>query len=431
MIRIDNAVIIPLPGQYIDRGYIVIEKNTILHVGDDLPGHYQQADTVIDASGLLAIPGLINAHTHLAMTLLRGYADDMPLLPWLHEKIWPAEARLKEEDIYWGSMLGILEMIRGGTTSCADMYWQAPATARAIEKSGLRASICDVIIGLHPEADRLLAESIAFCREWQGKADGRITTMLGPHAPYSCPPNIMEKIVDASLELNVGLHIHLSETAAEVQESIDQYGKTPIAMMAGLGVLERPTLAAHCVHPVEDEIDILARFGVVVAHNPGSNMKLGSGIAPVPAMLKAGIKTALGTDGAASNNNLDMFEEMRLAALLHKAIEEDPTVIPAGQALSMATEAGAAALRIKNLGSLKPGNLADIVLINLDKPHLTPHNNYTSDLVYSSEAADVDTVIIDGRIILQGGLFTELDEEEIMAKATKRAKHLLRLPLDP
>jgi 5-methylthioadenosine/S-adenosylhomocysteine deaminase len=372
------------------------------------------------------MPGFINCHTHAAMSMLRGYADDMPLMAWLSEKIWPREAHLSEEDIYWGSLLSILEMVKSGTTTFADMYFYMDQTARAAEESGIRASLSRGMVGNGDTAEFAMRESEEFVREWNGKGEGRITCMLGPHAPYTCPPEYLERVIKLADTLGVGIHIHLSETSDEVKEITDKYKMRPIELMESLGLFKnRHVLAAHCVHLSETEMNILVNRKVGIAHNPESNMKLASGIAPVPELIKKGALVGLGTDGAASNNNLDMLEEMRSCALLHKVSVMDSTVLPSYQVLKMATRDGAKVLGIEKLGALLPGYKADLIIIDLQKPHLTPLYNPYANIVYAAQSSDIKTVIIDGKVIMKEHQVITMDEEKIIFEAQKRGKDLI------
>jgi 5-methylthioadenosine/S-adenosylhomocysteine deaminase len=403
-------------------GFIVVEGADIVSVTREEPGG--EWSDIIGGPEVAALPGLVNAHTHVAMTLMRGYADDMELMPWLEKKIWPTEFRLKSEDIYWGSLLGMVEMLRAGVTTFNDMYWWFDATARAAQETGIRANLSAVLLGFMDRAEKDLAAAGEFARQWRDAAEGRITVMLGPHAPYTCPDSIMRCVIETARDLGLGVHIHLSETAAEVKESVQKLGASPILHMEDIGLFEiHPVLAAHCVHVSDDDIAILARRRVGVSHNPGSNMKLASGIAPVPKMMKAGVILGLGTDGAASNNNLDVLEEARLAALLHKLACDDPTCVTAYQALELATRGGARALGLDDrIGILAPGMKADIILVGLDRPHLTPRHNVVSHLIYSARACDVQTVLVNGAIVVNDGKVTTVDEKEIMSRVTERVR---------
>ncbi|RKO68100.1 amidohydrolase [Desulfofundulus salinus] len=414
------------PESLLPDGEIIVEGQYITHVGPAGSVSPERTfERVIDARGMLAMPGFVNCHTHAAMTLFRGYADDLPLMQWLQEKIWPVEERLEPEDIYWGTMLCCLEMMRSGTTTFADMYFHMDEAARAVEKAGLRASLSRGMIGLSPGAGEALDYSRRFIRDWHGQAGGRITTMLGPHAPYTCPPDFLHRVMEVAADLKVGIHIHIAETRAEIEEIRQKYGKTPVVLMDEVGLFEFQVLAAHCVHLDENDIRILAEKKVGVAHNPESNMKLASGIAPVTRLLAAGALVGLGTDGAASNNNLDMMEEMRSAALLQKVATMDPTALAAFDALSMATANGARVLGLHDVGLLKPGYKADIILINLDQPHFYPRHDLVAHLVYAARSADVETVIIDGRVVMEKRQVLTMDEEEVYHEVQKRSQRLV------
>lgn len=422
-ILIKGCTIVPISGPVIEEGVIAVDGDRLYYVGlaKALPAGWQ-ADTVIEAVDKVALPGLVNAHTHAAMALLRSYADDLPLKEWLEKKIWPREARLTREDIYWGTKLALLEMIRTGTTTFADMYFHMDAVAEAVVEAGLRGCLSQGLIGLQDGDGGRLTTGVSLVKEWQGAGDGRITPMLGPHAPYTCPPEYLIKVADTAAGLGVGLHIHLAETKGEVADIQSRYGATPIALANRLGLFELPVLAAHCVHLTTEDISILAEKKVGVAHCPESNLKLASGVAPVKAMLSAGVNVAIGTDGAASNNNLDMVGEMRTCALLAKGISGDPTAVPAHQALVMATINGARALGLeKEIGTLEAGKKADLILVNKRLPHMMPSHNVEADIVYAASGNDVDTVIVNGKILMSRGEVKTLDVEEIYTEVKKRA----------
>ena len=374
----------------------------------------------------LATPGLINAHTHASMTLLRSYSDDKALMDWLNKDIWPIEAKMKREDIYWGAALAAVEMIKSGTTAFADMYGpNMEAVAKVVEESGMRGALCQGIIGLF-DGDKRLNWNIELYKNWNGAADGRIKIMFGPHAIYTCPPDFLSKVADEAAKLGAEIHMHMNETQTEIDDSIKNYGKRPFEVVAETGLLDLGMLAAHCVYLSDDEIKIIKDKKVRVAHNPGSNMKLASGIAPVEKLLSAGVTVALGTDGASSNNNLDMLEEMRLAALLAKVDTLNPLAVPAAQALQMATEFGADALGLKNIGRLEVGYKADIVLWDMRGVEWQPNYNPASLLVYAANCSAVDTVIVDGKILMEGRQLKTLDEEKIIAEFKACANRLTK-----
>ncbi len=380
---------------------------------------------VIDGSGFIVMPGLVNTHGHAAMSLFRSFADDIPLMRWLEEKIFPAEERLTADDVYWGTMLSIVEMIRSGTTTFTDMYFFMDKVAQATEETGIRAVLSRGMVGPDDEEQNRLKEIKSFYNCWNGAAEERIRLFLGPHAIYTCPPDSMDDICGLADELKSPLQIHLCETRIEVENCLKEYGGTPVEVLARTGLFEHQVICAHCVHLTENDIDILARYKTGIAHNPGSNLKLGSGIAPLPQMLNSGLKVGLGTDGPASNNNLDMFEEMRLAALIHKGINEDPTYIPARTALMMATSMGAEALFLPKIGKIKEGYRADIIGIAKNKAHLIPLHDVEAHLVYSASGSDVEMVMVNGRLLLENRDFLSIDEERILYEAQKCASRLV------
>lgn len=407
-----------------EANVIAVEDGKISYIGKDLPDSFA-ADEVIDGKGMLATAGMVNTHGHVSMTLLRSYADDMALMDWLENKIWPIEAKMNAKDIYWGAMLGIAEMLKSGTTCFADMYCFMDDVARAVAETGIRANLSRGLIGLAPDKDDKLAENTQLVKDWQGYDNGRIRITYGPHAPYTCPVEYLQKVIEAAQANNAEIQMHLCETKGEVENCIKEHGVTPIKLMDQLGMFEQGTIAAHCVYLTEDDMDIMAAKNVRVAHNPQSNLKLASGIAPVARMLEKGICVGLGTDGASSNNNLDMLEECRAAAMLHKTTTLNPLAVPAAQAWDMATVNGAQVLGFDELGKLSVGQQADIVLWNMHKPYWYPRHNKLSLLVYAANSSDADTVIVNGKVVLQNGSMTLFDEEKIYAEANLRAQKLL------
>ncbi len=407
------------------RGSVAIEGKEISAVGKDVE---ESADTIIDAKGKAVLPGLINAHTHLSMTLFRGIADDMPLKPWLEEKIWPLELHLTGGHCYAGALLGCLEMIKSGTTCFADQYFHMEDVARAVEESGLRSALSLGIIELgDPEKCKSdLRDGEKLVKNYQGAADGRITTMFGPHAAYTCSPECLGQVKKLAGKYGIGIHIHVAESETEIKDVSKKYGKRPVEHLDSIKFLGPEVLAAHCVWLTEREIKIIKERGVKPVHNPVSNMKLGSGVSPVPEMLEIGIPVALGTDGAASNNSLDMMNEMKFAALLNKVHKLDSTAVPAQSVLEMATINGARALGLeREIGSLEVGKKADLVLVDLKRPHFTPLHDVVSHLVYSGVGSDMDTVLVGGRILMRGRKVLTLDEGEVMGKAQGASEELL------
>lgn len=377
---------------------------------------------VIDASGKIVMPGLINAHTHVAMALLRGISDDVPLMEWLNEHIWPIEGKMGYKEVYDGSRLGMLEMLLGGTTTIVDMYPYNEAVAEAAENAGIRAVVSPCSMDFRMEH---------FEGDWRNiqrrfKDSRTVSMVMGPHAIYTLSKENLKRTIDIANELDCMYHIHLSETQTEVDGSMQANGKSPVEYLEEQGLFDRPVLAAHCVVMSDHDIEILKKHGASVAHNPQSNIKLASGIAPVKKMMDAGINVAIGTDGASSNNDLDMWEEMRTASLLQKVATMDTCAIPAYTALKMATVNGAKAIgREGELGVISEGALADIILVDIEKPHMYPHTNLVSELVYSSNASDVDTVIVNGQMVVEGRKCLTMNEKDVCSIAQQDIDRLM------
>ena len=353
------------------------------------------------------------------MGLLRNYADDLELMDWLQNAIWPAEAKLNSELVRVGTQLGIAEMLRSGTTCFSDMYFFMEDTAEVVKETGMRAVLSRGMAGVAPTAEIALVENKELFKTWHGYDNDRIKVMLGPHAPYTCPDAYMAKVMDLSHEIGAQIHIHLCETKTEVDGVLKETGKTPIAHFNDLGVFDTGCVAAHCVHLTDEDRAIMKEKNVRVAHNPQSNLKLASGIADVPAMLKAGLTVGLGTDGSASNNNADMLEEVRLAAMLHKATHYDPKAIPAAAALAMGTVEGAKVLDYSDLGLIKEGYRADIVLYDTTGLHWLPRYNDVASLVYAANSSDAKTVIVAGRVLMENKALLTIDEEKLAFDAVK------------
>ncbi|WP_141501466.1 amidohydrolase [Paenibacillus luteus] len=411
------------------QGHMVVTDDRITYIGTAVPTELTESVVKIDGSKLAFMPGLINTHGHAAMSLLRGYSDDQNLQVWLEQKMWPMEGKYVDQDTSAGSALAIVEMLRSGTTAFVDMYDRMDRVAQAVEQSGIRGVLTRGVIGLCPPEiqEAKLTEAIAFARDWNGKADGRITTMISPHAPYTCPPEYIERFVQAAHDYNLPLHTHMSETLAEVEQNVRDYGMRPVEHLDRLGFFSRPSLVAHAVHLNDAEIELLAAKNVAVSHNPVSNLKLASGIARVPDLLRAGVTVSLGTDSAASNNNLDLFEEIRFAALLHKGVSGDPTAVPALEALKMGTVYGAKSIwQQDSLGSLQEGKKADFIAIDIEQAHYYPKTDMVSHLVYSGSGRDVRHVWVDGRQVVKNGECTMLDEEKIRYEAQASFERLLK-----
>ncbi|THF78416.1 amidohydrolase [Cohnella fermenti] len=422
---IENGLFVTMnPEQPVFKGWLSVEGTAIAAMGEgEAPAELRDtASEKIDGEGHLFLPGLVNTHGHAAMSLLRGLADDLVLQDWLENHMWPMEGKFTGDDVYWGTSLAAAEMILSGTTTFLDMYDHMDRVAEVVENSGLRATLARGVIGLCPPDVQTakLEEAVSFAKRWHGGANGRIQVMMSPHAPYTCPPDYIERIVAAAHELQLPLHTHMSETSAEVASNVKDYGARPVAHLDKLGLFSRPSLVAHAVHLTDEEIALLAERGVAVSHNPVSNLKLASGVARVPELLRAGVTVSLGTDSAASNNNLDLFEEIRLAALLHKGVSGDPTAVPAAEALRMGTVYGAKALGLEGtVGVLKPGMKADLIGVSIRKPHFVPATDYVSHLVYAASGADVAHVWVDGKQLLRNRELLTLDVEQIRYEAQR------------
>jgi 5-methylthioadenosine/S-adenosylhomocysteine deaminase len=385
------------------------------------------ADTVIDGKGKLLIPGLVNSHTHVYMTMFRNCADDLAFSDWLFGRILPLEERMTAEDCYWGGLLGYMEMIATGTTSSLDMFVFPETAARAASDAGVRAVLSRGLTGGEDDragGARRLREARAEIEKWRGKSE-LITYMLGPHAPYTCDPGYLKEVAALADELKLGVSVHLAESRDEIRTVRDRYGRTPTEYLDMAGILCETTVAAHCVHLTESDIDLLARRGVSVATNPVSNLKLGNGAAPVPKMLEAGINVCLGTDGAASNNTLNMFRELGFLALIHKGAAEDARVVSAPQALRAATAGGAKALGLGGVvGEIRPGLKADLAVLDIEAPWMKPHNGLLSSLVYSANGSEVETVMVNGRLLMKNREFLTIDRERALYEVDKTCRRL-------
>jgi 5-methylthioadenosine/S-adenosylhomocysteine deaminase len=406
----------------IKDGAIAVRGPEILEVGtsDEIFKKYI-SDTIIKGEGKVVFPGLINTHTHAAMVYFRGIADDLPLKEWLENHIWPAENRwLGPEFISDAVELACLEMLKGGVTTYNDMYFYEDAAGKAAKKIGMRAvlgvGILDFPSKSASTADEYFANAESFVRDW--KRDELITPCIAPHALYTCGTESLKRARRIADKYDIPIHIHLSETKWEVNEIKNRYRMTPVEYLDSLGFLDEKVLAAHCIWVEDDEIDLLAKRKVGVSHCMESNLKLASGFAPVVTMLMAGIKVTFGTDGAASNNDLNILSEMSTTAKVHKALSNNPTVLDAKTVLLMATKWSAEVLGLGDkIGSIEKGKIADIVTINLKKPHLTPMYDVYSHIVYAAMASDVDTVMVNGKVVVNDSKLCNGDEEKILAKA--------------
>jgi len=402
-------------------GALLVEDDRITWVGNAADAHEVDAE-VIDCGGDILIPGLINLHTHLAMTLFRGYGNDLPLNDWLTKKIFPIEDHLTEESVYWGGMAGISEMLLSGTTCFRDMYFLVDATVKAVEQTGIRAVVSRCVSD-NPNFWGGIKEFEEAFEKYDGAFDGRLNIKLDPHAEYTHSDATLTATKNAAPS---HLMIHASETKSEVEGCRERHGgKSPIAHLSQLGVFDQPAIAAHCVWVDEDDMDIMLEHNVSVAHCPSSNMKLASGMCPVADMLSKGINVGIGTDGASSNNNLDMLEEMHLAALMGKVRSLSATDLPAQQVLRMATINGAKALGMQDIiGSLEAGKKADIVRLGTHSPEARPLRHALQHVVYSLGRNDVHSVMVDGKMLVRDGKLEGLNMQEILANFERCAEQL-------
>jgi 5-methylthioadenosine/S-adenosylhomocysteine deaminase len=404
-------------GTRIEGGGVAVVNSRIAAVATAAAMKNWTAPRIIDARGGIIMPGLVNTHTHAAMTCFRGLADDLPLMDWLQKHIFPAEAKLDENKVYHAALLACAEMIRSGTTTFCDMYLFEDAVARAASTAGIRAVVGEVLYDFPSPNYGDLENGFAYTEKmidtWRD--DPLITVAVEPHSPYLCAPDLLKRAAGIARHYSIPLVIHVAETHSEVAQMQQRYGRTPVGFLAEHGILSANLLACHCVVLSEEDLDLLEDYDVKVAHNPESNMKLASGIAPVPEMLQRGICVSLGTDGCASNNNLDLFLEMNTAAKLHKVNKLDPTVMDAETVLRMATIEGAKALGIgSTTGSLEPGKAADMIVIDTRQPHLTPMYNPISHLVYAAGGNDVSWTIVNGRVVMEDRRLCSLDVEKVM-----------------
>ncbi len=423
---IQNGTILTMDAEntVIENGTVCVSGSTISYLGDQIPDTYASIKT-IDAKGGLILPGLINGHTHAAMSLFKGLADDLPLMEWLNHYIFPVEKNMDADFIYTGTQLACAEMILSGTTTFCDMYLFEDQVAQAAFQSGLRCLVGEVLYDFPSPNYGDLESGFAYT-EWlieKWKDNPLVSIAVEPHALFTCNPELLQRANQMALTHNRPMIIHFAETLAELEDIKKRYGKTPLEHLESLGILGPHLIADHAVHLNVSEIDKMAEHGISVIHNPESNMKLGSGIAPVPRMIAQGIKVGIGTDGSASNNNMDLFTEMDMAAKLHKVHTLDPTVMDALTVLKMATIEGAKALGLSHeTGSLETGKKADIIVIDTHKPHLTPMYNPFSHLVYAARGQDVTHSIINGRLVMENRQLLTLDLKEVMARATEKAK---------
>ena len=409
----------------LDGQDVAIRGNAIASVQPTGAPPPPDAGEILDANGQLLMPGLINTHSHVPMVIFRGLAEDVSLETWFNEYMWPLESNLQEEDVYWGMLLGLAEMIEAGVTCVADHYFFMDRAAEAVQQAGTRAALGWAVFGSQGIA--ALDRTAEFCRRWQGAADGRITTWMAPHAPYTCDDDFLRAARDRAADLGVGIHVHVAETRGQTEAHVRKRGLTPIRLLDELGILKLPTILAHAVGATEDDIRLLADRPAGVAHCPKTYLKLAMGIAPVHAMRRAGVAVGLGTDGAVSNNTLDVWESMRLMALTPKEATGAPENLTLGETLAIATRGSARVVGLGDrLGAVAPNQLADLILVDLGGTHHQPLHSVPASLVYAARASDVRTVIVDGRTIMRDRKLLTLDKGEIIRQVNRSLERLSR-----
>jgi len=415
-------------GTIFDDAELVVVDGRITHLGK--APRELAADEVMDGRGRVAMPGLVNSHCHSPMTFERGWAEDLPFDRWLNEKIWVGESALTPDDVYWGAALAACEMIRSGTVAYNDKYFHMDRVAEVVRESGMKAALTWTVFGIGDQAEvgRNLEGTLDWIREAHGSANGRIRTYLGPHSPYICPPEFLEQVVRHAQDLGQGIHLHLAESEEQVRQSLERHGLRPVQHVDRLGVFDAPggCVAAHCLAIDEKDTDVLVEKGVHVPHCPITYMKLAM---PFPALrdrLAAGVKVCLGTDGPASNSDLDLFATVRQTALMHKYLALDPAQIPGDLALRLATQASAQALGFSEMGVLRVGAPADLILVNLDAPHMRPLHSLVANLVHSAKGSDVTDVMVDGHWLMRHRELQTLDEARILYEAERHAQAMVR-----
>lgn len=429
-IHIKNLVILTLDdaGTILTGADMIIEEGKIRHLGAAPEGF--RASEVVDGSGRVAMPGLVNSHCHSPMTFERGWAEDLPFDRWLNERIWVGESALTSDDVYWGAALAACEMIRSGTVAFNDKYFYMDRVAEVVRQSGMKAALTWTVFGIGEQAEvgRNLDGTVEWIRETHGTADGRIRTYLGPHSPYICPTEFLEKVVSRAHELGQGIHLHLAESQEQVQQSLERHGLTPVQYVDRLGVFDVPggCVAAHCLAIDDADTALLVRKGVHVPHCPITYMKLAMPFPALRSRLKAGVRVSLGTDGPASNSDMDLFATIRQTALIHKHLAQDPEQIPGDMALRMATQHGARALGFNDMGILRVGAPADLILVNLDAPHMRPIHSLVANLVHSAKGADVTDVMVGGAWLMRNRVLQTLDEDRILSEAERHAQAMVR-----
>ena len=417
--------------------FVRTEGSVISYIGSNCPEPVE-GEEVYDGTGKVMMPAFYNVHCHVPMTILRGYGDGLPLQQWLFDKIFPFEAKLTGEAVYWSTKLGAMELIASGSASISDMYFYISDMARALDESGMKANLCHGISSFDPEVKvrelKGYLDTIALQEEVNAgsfsdtglAADSRIRVDMGLHAEYTTTENFVRQIAEAAEETGMTVHVHISETESEHNECKERHdGRTPVRYFSDCGIFRSPVMAAHCVWLEDEDVEIMKAAGAVAVHNPSSNLKLGSGIAPVSAYLKKGLKVALGTDGASSNNNLNMMEEMHMAAMIARGSSRDANAISAADIIRMATYEGAQAQRREHCGKLCEGWKADLIVIDTNKAHLQPDFNTLSNIVFSAQSSDIVLNMIDGRVVYRDGEFTFIDQEKVIYEANRHFRRIL------
>ena len=425
-ILIKNAFILSPNTNFEGKQSLLIKDDVISEIAPEIDE--SNVDKVIDATDKILLPGLINTHTHLSMTLFRGLADDLSLDSWLNDHIWPMEANLNGDYCYIGALLGAVELIKSGTTTFSDMYFYMEDVARAVDEAGIRAVLSYGMIDFGDEEKRKneIRENLTLFENCNGMADGRIKVFFGPHSPYTASEELLIKVRELADKYGMGIHIHVSETQKEINDISEEKGLRPFEYLDKIGLLGPDVVAAHSVWLSDEEIEIIRKNDVKVSHNPCSNMKLASGIAPISKLLENDICVSIGTDGASSNNNLDLIEELKTASLLQKVSTLDPKVLNSDEAIAMGTIKGAEALGLDSeIGSIEVGKKADIILIDTNSANMVPDSSsLSSNIIYSANGSNVDTTICNGKVLMENKKLTVLDEDEIYAKARQAIKEL-------
>lgn len=427
LIRNVDVITLDDRGTVLRGSSLAIDGRTIVGVGQEPAGF--QADETIEAANHVAIPAFFNSHCHTAMTFERGWAEDLSFPQWLNERIWVAESALGPEDVYWGAALAACEMIRGGTGGFNDHYFYMDQVAEVLEQSGMKASLAWCVFGIGDEKEigANLEGTLGFVDRWATRCGGRLRLFLGPHSPYICPPPFLARVAELAQARDLGIHLHVAESQEQVSKSLHEYGRTPIEHLEDLGVLQAAggCIAAHCLVASDGDLDLLAKYGATVAHTPVTYMKLAMGVNRLDRFLRRGVQVGIGTDGPASNGDLDMLASLRQTAVLQKHELGDPRAASGDLVLRMATRAGARAAGFTDSGSLSKGSAADIALIDMDRPHLLPRHDLIANVVYCAKATDVTHLMVDGRWLYRNGELLTLDEEKIKAEAERRALDLV------